>query len=75
MHLKVYMSEYNGRPEDIDQVLADITAVAQQRNKKKSITGVLFYLNGQFLQILEGQKTLLYNINWAPIQTFRERKK
>jgi hypothetical protein len=60
MHLVVYTSEYVEQPESIDTVLMRITDSSKRNNLKRGITGVLFYLNGRFLQIIEGQEN---NIN------------
>ncbi|MBT8114313.1 MAG: BLUF domain-containing protein [Arenicella sp.] len=59
MHLFVYISDYSGRVSEIDKVLADIEAGATERNRQMGITGVLFYQNGAFLEVLEGPKKLL----------------
>jgi hypothetical protein len=34
--------------------LRDIAASAQRRNRRLGLTGVLLYMNGEFLQVLEG---------------------
>jgi len=54
MHLIIYTSKYIGRPEDIDDVLADIVSKSQVNNTEFDITGMLFYHNGRFIQALEG---------------------
>lgn len=46
-----------------DQELTDLLTLSRQRNRFRSITGVLFYFEGKFIQLLEGNETdikLLY---------------
>ena len=59
MHLIIYTSEYTGREEDIDDVLADIVARSKINNLEFDITGLLFYHNGRFVQVLEGDRESL----------------
>lgn len=59
MHLIIYTSEYVGRAEDIDDVLADIVKRSKKNNSEYDITGLLFYHNGRFIQVLEGDKDSL----------------
>jgi hypothetical protein len=59
MHLIIYTSEYVGRAEDIDDVLADIVRLSKINNSEHDITGLLFYHNGRFIQVLEGDKDSL----------------
>lgn len=59
MHLIIYTSEYTGKPEDIGDVLADITGRSKDNNSKSDITGMLFYHNGRFIQALEGETEAL----------------
>lgn len=59
MHLIPYTSDYIGELAKIDENLGDITAKAQVRNSELAITGVLFYHNKRFLQVLEGSKNSL----------------
>lgn len=56
MHLIVYISEYTGQKDDIESVLKDITTIAKIQNAELEITGVLFYQNGNFIQIIEGEE-------------------
>ena len=61
MHLIVYVSDFRGNQADIGNVLATITEDAKLRNKILHISGVLFYQNRSFLQIIEGsQRSLEY---------------
>ncbi|RYY30584.1 MAG: BLUF domain-containing protein [Sphingobacteriaceae bacterium] len=39
-----------------EQELKALLHQAQEKNKKKSITGMLLYLNGIYIQLLEGQQ-------------------
>ena len=59
MHLIIYTSEYIGREEDIDDVLADIVTRSKINNLEFDITGLLFYHNGRFIQVLEGDRDSL----------------
>lgn len=59
MHLIVYISEYLGDREKIDQVLEEISQRAKIKNAARQITGVLFYHNGHFIQFIEGEATAL----------------
>lgn len=56
MHLIVYLSDYNGPADQVDDVLEDIVRVAKRENMKRDITGVLFFVQNKFLQIIEGQE-------------------
>jgi len=59
MHLIIYTSKYVGRVEDIDDVLADIVRRSKINNLEFGITGLLFYHNGRFIQVLEGERDSL----------------
>jgi hypothetical protein len=59
MHLIIYTSEYTGRAEDIDDVLTDIVTRSEINNLEFGITGLLFYHNGRFIQVLEGERDSL----------------
>ena len=61
MHMVVYSSEYVEQDQsDITDVLDDITATAMRRNTRDAITGMLFYMDGYFLQIIEGEKDIIH---------------
>ncbi|MEM6821798.1 MAG: BLUF domain-containing protein, partial [Verrucomicrobiota bacterium] len=62
MHLIVYISQYTGPAENIDEVLSSIVEKAKTRNPERDITGVLFYHNGTFLQIIEGPHASLEDL-------------
>jgi hypothetical protein len=59
MHLIIYTSKYIGKEEDIDDVLADIIKRSKINNLEFDITGLLFYHNGRFIQVLEGDRDSL----------------
>ena len=59
MHLIIYTSKYVGRAVDIDDVLADIVVRSEINNLEFGITGLLFYQNGRFIQVLEGERDSL----------------
>ncbi|OUR63692.1 hypothetical protein A9Q79_10190 [Methylophaga sp. 42_25_T18] len=62
MHIIVYISEYTGRDEDIEADLADITQLAQINNVEAQITGLLFYHDRHFLQVIEAEQVTLANL-------------
>ena len=59
MKLIVYMSEYTGNEHDIDKVLESISLKSKTNNLEFDETGVLFYQNGKFVQIIEGEEESL----------------
>ena len=59
MHLIIYTSRYAGKPEDINDVLADIVIRSETNNLEFGITGLLFYHHGRFIQVLEGERDSL----------------
>lgn len=62
MHLIIYTSKYVGRVEDIDDVLTDIVKRSEINNFEFDITGLLFYHNGHFIQVLEGNRDSLEDL-------------
>lgn len=56
MHMIAYISDIADKNADIADMLDRIAATAQRENPKKSITGVLFFVDGKFLQIIEGEE-------------------
>lgn len=56
MHLVVYISKYTGARSEIDSVLSDIRSNSVSNNKRLGITGLLFFHDGYFLQLLEGER-------------------
>lgn len=59
MHLIVYKSDYCGDPSKISSTLVNIRVTAKANNLQYNITGVLFYDNGTFIQVLEGEEASL----------------
>ena len=59
MHFIVYTSEYIGKEEDINLVLDDIVKKSKINNPAHGITGLLFYHNQRFIQVLEGERDAL----------------
>ena len=59
MHFIVYTSEYIGKEEDINLVLDDIVKKSKINNPAHGITGLLFYHNKRFIQVLEGERDAL----------------
>ncbi len=59
MHIIAYSSQYTKSDQSVDEELEKITASAKRNNPALKITGVLFYHNRRFLQIIEGEKELL----------------
>lgn len=59
MHLIAYVSESVVPKDKIDGLIADIVQVARRENPKRGITGVLFYVQGKFLQVIEGEELSL----------------
>ena len=62
MHLIGYMSESRIPLNEVDQTIEEIVAEAQLRNITNGITGVLFYHDGKFIQIIEGYQTALRDL-------------
>ena len=62
MHLLAYTSKCNVAEGQVDEELAAIREAARRNNPELEITGVLFYDNGRFLQVLEGEKDALDNL-------------
>lgn len=56
MHLIVYTSDYKGNNNLISDELNSITTAAKENNPKLDITGALFFHQGKFLQLIEGNK-------------------
>jgi hypothetical protein len=59
MHIIVYTSELAHINNDINNSLCDIVKKAKANNLKLGITGVIFYHNKRFVQIIEGEKDSL----------------
>ena len=56
MHLIIYISDYTGTDKELGRDLIKIHKSSIKNNLDLGITGVLFYHNGNFLQVLEGKK-------------------
>lgn len=59
MHLIIYISDYTGTDKELGKDLIKIHKSSIKNNLDFDITGVLFYHNGNFLQVLEGRKEQL----------------
>ena len=62
MHLITYMSEVNVPHSQIEDTVQDIVKVAEVENARNDITGVLFFAEGKFLQVIEGKKEVLQRL-------------
>ncbi len=53
----IYVSEcaLAGPEDEQAKIVADIVATAAERNRKSDITGCLLWIDGHFIQILEGR--------------------
>lgn len=56
MHLISYVSNSLIQPQMVQAALADINETAVRRNSEMEITGVLFFQNDHFYQVIEGPK-------------------
>lgn len=59
MHIIIYVSDYNGHGTEIGHDLDNIVTVSKKRNSERGITGVLFYHNQKFMQLIEGEVSVL----------------
>ncbi len=70
LHLIAYISDARVHENEVDNVLDDIVRTARKENKKHHITGVLYYMQGKFLQVIEGReqdlRQLMQNIEADP---------
>ena len=71
VHYLVYVS-YSSRPI-IEEDLRHILEVSKRDNAKANITGMLLYLQGRFIQILEGPKEAIDNLYGKIIQDPRHK--
>jgi len=62
MHLVMYISDYARPLNHLGRDLDDILQTAQSNNAVQDITGVLFFDNGKFIQILEGDEDNLQSL-------------
>ena len=65
MHLIIYISDYTGNPKEIGRDIIKIHKSSVKNNPSLGITGVLFYHNGKFLQVLEGMQEHLEHLMTA----------
>ena len=56
LYMTAYTSEATFEKSESYENLQQIVEASQKNNLEKNITGVLFYNNGTFLQIIEGKK-------------------
>ena len=62
MHLVMYSSDYTGELKDIPRDFRKILTAARTNNPNRDITGVLFFDQNKFIQILEGEKDALHSL-------------
>lgn len=62
MHLITYISTATFPAEQAYEMLANIEKVAKLENGKRNVTGVLFFVNGKFLQVMEGEEAILRDL-------------
>lgn len=62
MHLIAYVSTCLVQPEHVDIEIEKIRKSAKETNSELDITGVLFFHDGQFLQIIEGEEENLHKL-------------
>lgn len=62
MHLIVYISDHTGGERDVPETLKSICADAKRKNPEHGITGVLFYQDGRFMQVIEGEREALESL-------------
>jgi len=56
MHMISYVSNAMVTPPEVKNVMIDIVGTAHQKNKTFDVTGVLFFENNHFFQIIEGKE-------------------
>ena len=56
MHMISYVSDVTANPPVVRNAIIDIVGTAQQKNKSLDVTGVLFFENNHFFQIIEGKE-------------------
>jgi hypothetical protein len=66
LHLISYVSDFAGDEDNVDHVIGDIVRTAKRENPIRHITGVLFFTQNKFLQVIEGDESrlrqLMHNI-------------
>ena len=56
VHMIAYVSDVAISKETLDAEIDEIVRVAKRENKQRHITGVLFHVDGKFLQVIEGDE-------------------
>ncbi|PZO82796.1 MAG: hypothetical protein DI626_09690 [Micavibrio aeruginosavorus] len=51
-----YTSDITDKDADVQRTLSEIVRVGKYENQRIAVTGVLFYVEGKFLQIIEGPR-------------------
>lgn len=72
MYFIIYTSEANGNPAEKD--FRHLLKQCHANNQKLNITGLLLYLNGQFMQIIEGEKENIQALYRVICQDSRHQK-
>lgn len=62
MHLLMYTSEYVGNFNRILLDFPNIIDVSKRENDRHGITGILFYDQGRFVQIMEGKEQNIHQL-------------
>jgi len=62
MHVIAYTSELKSDAGNPDDVIADIINTSKENNAENDITGALFFHDGRFLQVIEGEEDALRNL-------------
>ncbi|MEM1409034.1 MAG: BLUF domain-containing protein, partial [Bacteroidota bacterium] len=60
MYYLIYVSYATRKPSTDD--LKEIAQVSQRNNQSTGITGMLVYLEGKYLQVLEGKKEAILSL-------------
>jgi len=62
MHMMMYISDYVGDYQDMPRDFRKILVAARTNNPLVGVTGVLFFDQHKFIQILEGEKEPLHEL-------------
>jgi len=62
MHLITYISDANLEKYDVKKSIMDVVELAKVMNPKFGITGVLFYHEGKYMQVIEGAEGKLRSL-------------
>ena len=66
-----YISTYTGTQDQLVENLTQISTSSKKNNPEYEITGVLFYHNKRFMQVLEGEKQ---NLDKLMIKLLKDRR-